>query len=455
MSCGRRSHIRFWFVGATILILAGSIVARICWKGQPARRPFSGGASQSRSGVNRSVASECRSHPVRIDPVGDFQGLVAQDDLRHIVIKAIPRWPTFKFSRGIHALRLWGPDAAFDESKYPTPHHLAHTFSGQDLVGLFLDHQQLLHFVPDGKPILLDTQFGVGVKRYDVGGVFEGATGHIDQLISTLGLIGYPSGAPIRTPGHVGTVAELIADAQARFDPAQELEWTAEAFALYLAPRRTWTNRFGETFSFDDVARRLLDRPRGHGTCFGTHVPQALMVLWRVDQQESILDPSTRQDLAAYFEEVSDALVRFQEPEGYWPTTWIEGGAEPPVDLAPDDRTARGEKIRFLTSTSHHLEWIALAPPELRPPDDAVERATVFLAKYLRIASVPRFSYNYLPITHGVRALCLMENKSPMEILDAPSDLSPGVGESLPRVPVTANPHIKRHESTAHSGGSQ
>lgn len=182
-------------------------------------------------------------------------------------------------------------------------------------------------------------------------------------------------------------------------------------------------------------------------------MPQALMVLWRVDQQESILDSSTRRDVAAYFREVSKALVRLQKPEGYWPTPWIEGGEEPPLDLEPNDSTARGEKIRFLTGTGHHLEWIALAPPELRPPDDAVERATAFLAEYLCRASVPRFSYNYLPITHGVRAFCLMENRLPMEILGAPSAACSGTADCSAPVPVTGSPRTERHESIAHSGG--
>jgi hypothetical protein len=375
--------------------------------------------------------------PFRIDPVTDLTELVSEKELAVILVDMIPRWEVFKISRAVHALRLWGPGAEFDTRKHPSPYP-AHTFTGKELRDLLLDHEEYLRFVPAGEPLLLDTKYGVATRTYPISDRFEGQLGHVDQILCVCGELGLPTDTTIRTPTRTATVAELISESQARFDLGQELEWTAPAYAFYLTPQRAWTNRFGESFCFDDAAVRLLEQTRGAGPCYGTHVPYALICLYRVDAQTPILEPATRRRIVEYFREISAALVESQRPKGYWPKEWTPGVPAAPFESIEAMPAWRSESLHLLITTSHHLEWIALAPPELRPPRDSVSRAVAFMLDHLQRLAIQRKQHNYLPLSHAARGLCLMINKSPLEVLEEapPAGISQEVEVQPPPDPV-------------------
>src|SRR6185437_15422714 len=62
--------------------------------------------------------------------------------------------------------------------------------------------------------------------------------------------------------GGTHAVRELLEDTLANFDRRErELEWTAEALALYLPPQREWSDKYGNRHTLDEVAEELLNRP--------------------------------------------------------------------------------------------------------------------------------------------------------------------------------------------------
>ena len=77
--------------------------------------------------------------------------------------------------------------------------------------------------------------------------------------------------------------------------------------------------------------------------------------------------------------------------------------------------------------TGHHLEWIALAPPEARPSPVAVERATKWLYKAIlqQPAAYAYFGTGYNDNTHAARALLLLHHRAAAEFRPATSDDRP------------------------------
>jgi|SRR5579875_148173 len=84
-----------------------------------------------------------------------------------------------------------------------------------------------------------------------------------------------------------------------------------------------------------------------------------------------------------------------------WGPRW-----SPTISISKKD-----EQLLSLTATGHHLEWVAIAPPDLRPPKAAIAKA---IEGVLRIWQKPgwftsvAYSECYLDLTHLARALCLL-----------------------------------------------
>ena len=192
---------------------------------------------------------------------------------------------------------------------------------------------------------------------------------HPDVTLAILGELGVPLSQPIggpalKSPATLGTVFSSIL---LRYDDQlAEQEWTAMAIARYLPPATSWRNRWGERFTLDDLAQKLLRKKRGTGACGGTHRLEALCVFLLVDRQQAILAEPTRSAIVAELRETSQRLEHVQLASGAWTLNWAKD--DPPIASAwlPDEQNGA-----LLHATGHHLEWIALAPPELRPRRNA------------------------------------------------------------------------------------
>ena len=105
-----------------------------------------------------------------------------------------------------------------------------------------------------------------------------------------------PGSFPMSASGKPFTLHDLVADSIANFHLGQEeIEWTALTYISWLPPERQWTNKFGETFTFDQLATELMRRRFEEATCVGSHVVQAMVVLLRVDREVcSVLSQDVR-----------------------------------------------------------------------------------------------------------------------------------------------------------------
>ncbi len=352
---------------------------------------------------------DLRELPVQISGWGGFEDAVSDEALYFALDTSIPYSDPPSIAQLLHEMRLWGLDSPF-----PVVNERIGR-SGDWTMSVLLDDAKCLqqvHFADSFDGFLLKTRYGIRVlTAADPGMGSPFAQGHYGQMLQGLAEIGAPLSTPV-TPdvGEPGTLADLLADSAARYSVKDEPEFLAVAFASWLKPGAKWMDRFGGEHTMDDLAQRLAKTPIGAGTCYGGHLPYAITMVLRVNQQERIISEQTERDLIHQLKEFSRVLTRSQQENGTWDYDW-SGIAMP----RPDIYVSESQRVDLITCTGHHLEWIALASPEWRPDDEVVRKAIDGLAELvLNLPTKKEQSFkDMLPSSHAARALCLLRNQAP------------------------------------------
>jgi hypothetical protein len=357
------------------------------------------------------ISSMVNPQPIRIEPSKDLIELVPYAQLRSLLTTLSPCWPVIKTSKVIHALRLWGPDAAFPDNVFSKP-FVAPVLTGRQLLSYLIDHEMYARFAPGTSPLLALESHGIRV-RLDAGeyvGSRVGPLGHYDDLVTCCAELGMPSNTRVVAANGTATINDLLRYCVYSFSIHQDLEWTAEALARYLSPRSRWVNRFGEIYSFDDVATTMMRRGHGAGVCLGTHVVYSLVCLLRISELYPILSQDVTRRVEDFVRQTSILIEDSREQDGAWRRNWGPNVTASLTNAAEDFAAC-------LIVTGHHLEWIALAPPHLRPEPQAIRRAVAaILERVQRFSPYERYDM-FLPLSHLARALCLMVNKSPSDVV--------------------------------------
>lgn len=305
----------------------------------------------------------------------------------------------------VHALRLWGPAAVFDD---------AHTPSGRAMRDCLLDDRRFQQMAgSQSPPLLFRESDGVFARSYDDGASFQQTSSfHSDDLLATLAESGLSLDTPLHLRDGEGRVADLLTAAMRRFYPDRhEYEWTIIALARYAHPIQPWRNKYGEKIDVETLVKELTDKPPELGPCDGLHRLEALAVLYRIDQQSPALSQRVKRRMLSYMQQASHRLVHAQSVEGYWSSGWSK-----PQSKVQSPRSNVSETLHDkLLVTGHHLEWLALAPEEVQPPRETIVRAGQWLAKTLLEMDSKSLLDAYGPYSHAARALCLWKGVEPME----------------------------------------
>jgi hypothetical protein len=177
-------------------------------------------------------------------------------------------------------------------------------------------------------------------------------------------------------------------------------------FAGILASsRKSWTNQFGETFTFDELMEHLLKQPLGKGCCGGCHVPYTVVTILRIDaEQYPILSPKMREHTKRWLGNVIRILEKNQLPDGSWERDWGKTGQK---SFLYGDKT-----LDVITILGHHLEWMALSLEEWRPSKYCIKKSVDALSE--QIDQLPELRYRsfktLLPCSHAAKAMCLIRN---------------------------------------------
>jgi hypothetical protein len=220
---------------------------------------------------------------------------------------------------------------------------------------------------------------------------------HAYQALAVFGQIGVPSSRALRISGERHVVGDLLRDCmlnfQARESRDAEVEWAAEALALYLPPERSWRNRWGEEVGFDAIARFLMGRDAARCACQGTHLLAALAAILQAHEAHAILDPRVERQVTARFSSIGRLLRENQRADGSWDIDWA-GTAPTPYDPEP---------WHPVLITGHLAEFQALLPTPCRVPDDCLERALAYLERAVLEADAAEIAEHYCPYSHAGR----------------------------------------------------
>lgn len=377
-----------------------------------------------------------RTEPLVVTPLYDRPEVVSDEELAAVLKQIHPRFGLSKMKPNFieHALRTWHADAVFQDPE---------VMSGADMRDFLVDYGQfMLSWGAETPPLLEARDTGVYVRW----GHEDGASYHHDHTLACLTEALVPLNQPVRAPQQPNaTMQEMVQQALYDFQlDERETEWSAMAFGLWLPPTREWTNGNGRKLNFDMIARRQMRGGKQYGVCGGTHRVYSLMVLVRLHDRflaetgEGILSKEVRAEAYAYLESVRDILLVTQFEDGHWPYTWPTG-----EDSMEDDNP----EYRNVISTGHHLEWLAIAPPDLHPPREMIEKAADWIIKNTTSKTPKQIMDSYTFYSHVGNALALWRSTTapafwkkweaehpfqpePDEVASADADAQPEAGDA-------------------------
>jgi hypothetical protein len=357
--CHGARETRRWFVGA---LLAWCCAIAGCSGEVPA---------DTRLAVGRYVSGEMDDQPFVLTLRRPQPLAIGNTEIASIRRLSHPLEEGMTASLALHVLHAHGLQAVFDNPQLPT---------GADLLQLFTDDRRGRAFF--GEPAIIKSRYGIrcAVSPNEI----TAREYHRDQALAVFAEMGLSLSTPFLVGGETLPLRDLLVDSIANYSSRQEeLDWTALAYALYLPPITSWQNKYGETFTFDDMTDTLLNRPLNSGSCSGSHLAWAMIAIARVDQESTpILSDPVRKRLWARLRQIVRAAQETQGAEGTWGTDWSL--ALLPTEAANHGLSDHHTLAHELLVTSHIAEWCMHLPQELTVPDEVVQRAGRWLFRQWR-----------------------------------------------------------------------
>ena len=378
-----------------------------------------------------------REKPLVITPLYDRPDLMSDEDLAAVLKQVQPRFPrlSLKPNHVEHALRTWGVGAQFQD---PT------VLSGKELMEFLTDHGKYINsWGKKMAPLLQDTPTGVSI-RFDRA---DGGSIHHDHWLASLTEAGVSLNTPVFTPRRRNaTIHDVLDQALRDFRlDERETEWTALAFGLWIAPQNEWTGGDGRHYSFDLLSQRLRRGQKELGVCSGTHRVYSLMALVRLDDEfKETLTDGERENAIGYLKSVRDRIVDSQFPDGHWPSNWPDGKSA--VEHPKTD-----EFKSIVIATGHHLEWLSIAPQELHPPEETIQRAMQWIIQTTKDQPQQTILDNYTFFSHIGKAAAMWRKTSPEAFWEAWEQEHPFVPSEVPTSdPSVVPPPGKPAEADSH-----
>ncbi len=345
-----------------------------------------------------------RKTPLVIEPFYNDPQVVTDEELARVLMKIRPKFAArhLKPNYVEHALRAWSVHAEFQDPEI---------MSGATMLDFLTDHgKYIASWGNETKPLLQEKEKGVAIRwesKID-------ASVHHDHWLACLTEAGVSLDQPVFTPTRRDmTINDVLQQALRDFRPDErEVEWSAMAFGLWLAPNNHWRATNHRQLDFDLLAKRLMRGDQKFGVCSGTHRVYSLMLLWRLNDENSdsnhppMLSPAMRDAVYAHLESVRDKIKVAQFADGHWSSDWSRGADAVKTPIEDDE-------YKQVIATGHHLEWLAIAPKELHPPHHQIVKAAKWIIKNTTESSNEKILKSYTFYSHVGNALALWRNTHP------------------------------------------
>lgn len=387
-------------VSALILLLAIiGLISCLSWTADMSRISLAS-REAAKSGQTEASAAGGRSRPFRVKQVRRPRVNIDIERLQ-IGLRRLQPEETFGLPGLMHAAALFGWDL-------PLPRQ-TEASGDKRFKDLILDDQLNRDYF--GAPIFVETRNGLQNLVVEKDSQFyPERQAHWGQLLCELAKHGIPLDQQIGSR----TVQDVLADAIANFNIAEpQNEWTCIALPLYLAPAKSFTNKYGETYDFDSIAASLMSRNlRGSElSCFGLHVLEALVTLIQVDQIHHVLGTECRTRVTTFLARNAAQLCTAQCEDGSWFVDWAETS---PDATAKRNATLGGpefQRKKRVHLTGHHLSWLLMLPEEITVNEDLFQRAADYLLEQLQVAADSEIKTAYCPFSHAAHVLRLLSSE--------------------------------------------
>jgi hypothetical protein len=243
---------------------------------------------------------------------------------------------------------------------------------------------------------------------------------HRDQTLATFAELRLPLSHPLVIDDNSYAIGDVLRDSTANFNLQQdELEWTGLAYALYLPPHsKQWTNRYKETYSFDDLVNELINRPLGKPGCILIHRLYTLTHIMRVNDLFAILSVPVRQRLEQFIRAWVHVATQTQLGDGSWTPNWSFSVEYARLHCLFSSQDTLEHRILV---TGHLAEWLTYVPERYGSDDNTLQNARRWLLQTLQARhqltsiadnSFPLDRSNICPLTHSAIAALHIPNNS-------------------------------------------
>ncbi len=340
--------------------------------------------------------------PTVVESFYDDADVVSDEELAAVLKKILPRFSRDHLRPNLveHALRTWGCQVEFTNPDI---------ISGPQMQEFLTDMSKFVDsWGKNANPLMIESGDGIHVRYAED----RSGSVHHDHTLAALTEAGLSLDDPVFTTAREMHVRNIITEALRDFRlDERETEWSAMSFGLWLAPQKTttWHNGEGRRLTFDMLAERLMRNRKRDGVCLGTHRVYSLMLLVRLNDQieGQLISQETREQIMAYLASVRDLIIASQRPDGSWDSHWTDG-AEAAEKSDPDEPMSKR-----VIATGHHLEWLSIAPVELHPPREQVQKAADWLIANVAATPQDEIDSSYTFYSHVGKALAMWRHTSP------------------------------------------
>jgi hypothetical protein len=184
--------------------------------------------------------------------------------------------------------------------------------------------------------------------------------GHQDQFVAEMTQQGLPLDTQFIVDGKNYTFRDFVKQSQMQTSVTgkQELDWALIVIGENLGTDASWTNKYGEKLSFEDVVRYELTKPIEKAACGGTHRLFGLSWAYHTHMHRGGKKTDIWNQVAAHTAKYQKMAKDYQNPDGSFSTNYFVGKGN-----------VRKDDLRIST-TGHVLEWLSLSltDEELRQP---------------------------------------------------------------------------------------
>lgn len=233
-----------------------------------------------------------------------------------------------------------------------------------------------------------------------------GDESHRDQCLASLAEFGIPLSTPLRVDGQEFTLLNVLEDSVANFHIEQsELEWSVVAYAMYMPSPTGWANRFGESFTFDQCAREMMNRPIESASCGGTHRFMSLTFLLRIDSQTRIFCEEVREEVSDFLQRALACAGQNQGADGAWEIGWNRTLFSTTAEADSNGGDQKFGEPGRLIMTGHIAEWLLYLPDSFDVDPGIFRRSGQWLSVRLNDVSEEELWKGICPYTHAFCAV--------------------------------------------------